>query len=569
MPEHPSHEELSRALEGAMHSPGPASVRRFQNTLHESRERRIMTKIRPWLEGGGLAMLFLLPLIAIFLAPSQDGFYHQVMPITSLTRGALLDLLLLGSLLGAGLAWLNGLGSRLVQRLLWIPVLFVTAWLVERGIAEYIRTVKIGTPVPNWAQHLPWIVLASAVLLLLFARRHYDVAVQMAEVFLMSAGFATLFVILPHLLVACFNHAPAEQASFTHPVRQPWQPGEPRVVWVLFDELSYNQVFDHRQPDLKLPAFDKLKQESVSFSQLVPVQNLTEFVIPSLFLGRSVSAVRSNHQGALFWRSSPEMSWQSFNQDATVFAAARRQGWETGAAGWYNPYCRILASTLDRCYWTSQEFAGGKRFNRLSSQQSVLENARDALPFMAQIENALQHTSSNQSHREDFERLLKEAKSLAEDENIRFAFIHLPVPHPPGIFPDPSPLGRGSEDYLGNLILADRALAELRAAVATTSAASDTIFIASSDHSWRVPMWRSAPGWTRAEERASNGGFFDQRPVLMVHFPDQSMGESASIDQPRSAMILHTLLLDIFTGKIRNLEGLKDATKSLPVAKSP
>ena len=48
---------------------------------------------------------------------------------------------------------------------------------------------------------------------------------------------------------ASFNHAPPEQAcSFVHDVHQPWRPGEPRILWVLFDEMSYNQVFEHRQP---------------------------------------------------------------------------------------------------------------------------------------------------------------------------------------------------------------------------------------------------------------------------------------------------------------------------------
>jgi hypothetical protein len=197
----------------------------------------------------------------------------------------------------------------------------------------------------------------------------------------------------------------------------------------------------------------------------------------------------------------------------------------------------------------------------------MLENARDGLPLVAQLENAWHHTSSNQGHKDDYQSVLKEATSLIEDENIRFAFIHLPVPHPPGIFPNPDPSAKGTEDYLGNLILADQALSVLRSAVAKTSAASDTIFIASSDHSWRVSMWRGFPGWSRAEERASNGGSFDQRPVLMIHLPGEASGEFDTIDRPQSAMILHSLLLDIFTGKIKRPQELKisvDAASAVP-----
>jgi hypothetical protein len=514
-------------------------------------------KARPWLQGGGVAILYLLPLIAIFLTPTQDGLYHQVMPVTSLTRGALIDLLLLGFLLGLGFVWLNHLTSRLLQRLAWIPLLFLTAELVERGVAECLRALSTSIQLPHWAEYLPWIVLAAASLLLLVSLRAYELTVRAAEVFLMSAGIATVFVILPRLVIACFNQAPPEQASFANPVRQSWHPGEPRIVWLLFDELSYNQVIDHRQPDIDLPAFNRLQQESVSFSQLAPVGLRTERIIPGLFLGKSLDAIQSNRRGELLWRSNSQTDWQRFAPATTVFAAAQSQGWGTGAVGWYNPYCRLLATVLDRCYWTYGEFSGGKRFSRLSSQQSMWQNARDGLPLVPQIENAWQPVSSVQNHGNDYRKVLKQAKALIEDENIRFAFVHLPLPHPPGVFTEPGQ----KANYLGNLIIADQALTELRGVIAKTAAASDTILIVSSDHSWRVAEWRALPDWTREEELASNGGFFDQRPVLMVRFPQQTRGEQ--IDRPESAMVVHQLLLDLIAGKVRTPE---DWIATLPPA---
>jgi hypothetical protein len=505
-------------------------------------------------------MLYLLPLIAKFLSSSQDGFYHQVMPITSLTRGVLLDLVLLAFVIGAGFAWLRGIQSTLLRRVLWLSALFAITWVAERGLVELLHSLSAGLNLPAWAEQLPWIVLAAAVPLLLFAPRYYDLATKATEAFLISAGIAALVVVLPQLLYASFNHAPPEQASFARASHQPWRPGEPRIVWVLFDELSYDQVFEHRQPDVDLPAFTGLGQESVSFSQLVPIGNQTEVIVPTLFLGRPISKVKSDRQGAMLWRSSPETTWQPFTPEATVFAAAQRQGWGTGVAGWYNPYCRILATVLDRCYWTYREFAAGGRFSRLSSQQSMWANASDGLPFIPQIENAWQHTSSRQSHKVDYRSVLREAKSLIGDESIRFAFIHLPVPHPPGIFADPDRATGGRNDYLGNLVLADQALAQLRATIAKTSAAPDTIFIVSSDHSWRVPIWRGAAGWTKAEERATGGGVFDPRPVLMVRFPGQNRPEQ--VDRPQSEMIVHDLLLDLIAGKVRTPEEWIDTLPS-------
>lgn len=521
-----------------------------------------MTKTRVWLQGAGLAMLYLLPLIATFLSSSQNGFYHQVMPVTSLTRAVLLDLLLMALILGAGFAWLHSLKPKLAWRLLWLAALLVTAFVAERGLAGLFRNINFNVPV--WLAHAPWMVLAAAVLLLLFARRYYDVVIHATEVFLMLAGVATLFVILPQLVYACFNHAPPERGSFAQAPRQPWRLGEPRVVWLLFDELSQDQVFDHRQPGIELPAFTQLKQESVSFSQLVPFGNYTEMVIPSLLQGEQISAIQSNHRGELLWQSPAQQGWQRFDPHATLFATAQSLGWGTGVAGWYNPYCRLLAPVLDRCYWTYHDFSGGLRFDRLTSEQGVLQNARDALPFVPQIENALEHTDASQSHKSDFRHVLRQAKEMIQDTNIRFAFIHLPIPHPPGIYPDP--VGGGGEDYLGNLILADHTLAQLRAAIAKTAAAADTILIVSSDHSWRVRTWSKVPGWTPAEERASNGGQFDPRPVLLVHFPGQTQQDAESIDRRENALIVHSLLLDMFAGKVRTVDQLKNAVDARALA---
>jgi hypothetical protein len=516
-------------------------------------------KFRPWLQGAGLALLYLLPLLALYMAPGNDAFYHQVMPVTSLTRGALLDLLFLTLLLGAGFAWLGGRQSNLFRRVLWFPVIFVTALVSERGVAVFLRNVNMGFQLPGWAAYAPWLVLIAALALILFARRYYDLAVEAAKVFLMSAGIASLFV-LPRLIYICFNHAPPEQASFSHPVNQPWRPGEPRIVWILFDELSYNQVFDHPQVGIHLPAFAQLQKESISFPQLRPAGLRTEDVIPSLFLGHTISEMTSNSQGWLMWRSGSTTGWRPFDSEMSLFSTARREGWGTGVVGWYNPYCRLLAATIDRCYWTDQEFAGGARFSHLSSQRTTLQNARDALPLVSQIENALGHSKPRPPHEIDYRRVLQQAKSLIQDTNIRFAFIHLPVPHPPGIYPDP--LAGGAEDYLGNLILADRALAELRREIAKTAAASDTILIASSDHSWRVGEWRVGPGWTQAEERATNYGQFDDRPVLLVHFPGQTPQNAISINRQVGAMIVHSLLLDIFTGKITRPEDVNPAVQA-------
>jgi hypothetical protein len=466
-----------------------------------------------------------------------------------LTRGMLIDLLLLGVLAGIGFLLLDRATPRL-KRILWLPVFFGAAWIAARDISTTMRDPMLRGHLLVLAPYAPGVALAIFAALLWFMPRVYDYCVRIAAVIFAAGGIAVLLVILPRLVMACFSHAPHEQASFTRPVGNPWQPGQTRIVWILFDELSYRQAFEHPQPGIDLPAFRKLANESITFSQLSPVGYETERILPALISGQPVADVEGDANGRMLLRQTEKSPWQHFDQSATIFAAAKRQGWGTGVAGWYNPYCRILDTVLDRCYWAFGQSVAGELFSRLSSRQSAWENARDGLPLAARLEALWGHASPNQALDEDYRNILHAGDALIHDPDIRLAFIHMPVPHPPGLFPNPG--GEHASDYLGNLMLTDRALAQFLRSLDTNSSGNDTVLIVSSDHSWRVPLWRGVPGWTKDEERATNGGVFDQRPVLMVRFPKDRKAEK--IDTPESEMIVHSLVLDLIRGNVRTPE---------------
>jgi sulfatase-like protein len=502
-------------------------------------------KIRPWLQGAGLAMLYLLPPLGELLSPARRNLYHQLMPVTTLTRGVLLDLLALGLLCGAGFVLLNRAAPR-ARQFLWLPVFPVAAWIAGRDLAAWMSDLARGYLLP-WLHYLPVLVLLIAVCLLLLTPRIYQHVTNALAVVFASGGIALLFVVVPQLAWASFSRGPQEQTGFAHPVSTPWRPGEPRIVWILFDELSYDQAFPHRQPGVEMPAFDQLARESVSFSQLQPVGDRTDQVIPALLMGKPIATVEGDSHGKLLWRRSADAPWQSFDQNTTVFAAAKRQGWGTGVAGWFNPYCRILDKVLDRCYWTFSEPVAGE----LSSRRTTWQNALDGLPLAARVEKLWNPAQANQAHLDDYRSVMREGQAIIRDPKIRFALIHLPIPHPPGIFKQPGVTGEDAFNYLGNLLLTDQALQELRKSVAASPAAADTVLIVSSDHSWRTTMWRELSALSPAEIRATQGGVFDPRPVLMVRFP---AAKADQIDRPESLMILHGLLLDLLSGKVRTPE---------------
>jgi hypothetical protein len=309
-----------------------------------------------------------------------------------------------------------------------------------------------------------------------------------------------------------------------------------RIVWLLFDELSYDQTFEHRFSGLGMPAFDKFRSESVVFSDLKPAGYYTDRVIPSFFLGRAVDNIRSTLDGEPQVRLAGSRRWQAFDAHATLFSDAQRLGWTTGVVGWYNPYCRILAGTLNYCFWRM----GDGQSDGALPDQSVWQNAMAPLVESGRRWNG-EPGFAQQRHVQDHAAIMPQAEALIRDQGINFVFIHLPVPHPPGAYDRNHRGSAGS--YIDNLALADKSLGELLTTLAGTAKAAKATVIVCSDHSWRVPMWRSTPVWTKEDEAASRGRF-DPRPVLMIHFPGQQTEQDVTrpFDELRIHQMIETLL---------------------------
>jgi len=138
------------------------------------------------------------------------------------------------------------------------------------------------------------------------------------------------------------HHQGAQQVAVSHP----------RIIWIILDELSFRQAYEHRVAGLQLPAFDQLASQATIFTHVVPVGDRTQAAVPSLMTGIAVDKIRSSAAGDLWIHDGNSGRWQPFDASHTIFQQALEDGYSTGIAGWYNPYCRILPSVLDRCFST-------------------------------------------------------------------------------------------------------------------------------------------------------------------------------------------------------------------------
>ncbi|HLJ77121.1 MAG TPA: sulfatase-like hydrolase/transferase, partial [Acidobacteriaceae bacterium] len=220
-----------------------------------------------------------------------------------------------------------------------------------------------------------------------------------------------------------------------------------------------------------------------------------------------------------------------------------------GVAGWWNPYCRDFASVLAECSWR----AGSTPMETIgASSQSVTANAL-VLPEYLLARVGLAQPTYRQTDRRhniaDYLSLMSSARGLIQNQQIHFVFLHLPVPHPPGIYDRRSHRLRAGGNYLDNLTLADDTLGELMQEIAASAEADRTTVVVSSDHSWRVPLWENGPAWTKEEEEVSHGSF-DPRPVFLIHFPDQAKGAEVHTQVPE--LEEHEIIAAILNRHIEN-----------------
>jgi hypothetical protein len=491
----------------------------------------------------GLASLILVVNYGDLLGGGADVRMHVPYPLTGICMANIADILLLGG----GLFAILALAAR-TRFQSWVRLL--VAVLAPPYLLERTRTVS-PVELKDGVILICGVVWAAVLLLLLLRfppvyRRVIRVG-DAVGVFFAVFGFCSIVQLL---WVMTWRPGPQQTvAAWTKPAQSPRQ--HPRVVWLLFDELSYNQVFEHRAHDLTLPNFDALRAESTLYTNMQPVGLKTVKIVPSLFSGAVVDDFRFVFDNTFKVHYEGTHGWHPLDGEGTVFHDAQRAGWRTAVVGWYNPYCTVYRTALNSCYWTNLDRTDGD----MAQRYSLWRNA--ARPFQGL---GIQLISPALADRRscDFEvrqrlqtyiSLQHRVSDLLNNDQADFFFLHLPVPHSPNIWSrvnDNYARGCGSS-YLDNLALADRTLGSVMAALQQSPRWKDTTVIVQGDHSWRVMLWDWLPAWTDEDDQASNGEF-DPRPALLIHNAGQT--QPAGDGRALSLLFVHEALEKVLHGEV-------------------
>ena len=521
----------------------------------------------------GIAMLLTLPLVDPIVEPAHELIYHFDGPLSIVFYPVLISIALL-CMLFTGLLMIARKPGR-ARLFLWTTLMFLLPWVLLKASG-----ILLPWRVPHHLSLLIFLAgfIAATTLLVCWRpsfQRVFDHAQELTSTVLAFCALSGL-LILCHLCWSGWqarstNAAmPLHQFAATHPT------SHSRVIWLILDELSYRQLYEHRFPTLDLPAFDRLAGQATVFTQVAPAGLMTEYVIPSLISALPADAMRASADGRqLYLRDPVEKRWQTFDPHQTVFQDALDRGYSTSVSGWYNPYCRVMYQVLDHCYWTNHNPTP----SGISQDQTLLGNT--FAPFRT-YGNAIRHfihwrkrqispdQAETEAHIHDYTELIAASDAMLNDGSADLLFLHLPIPHPGGIYNRQTrQLTTGPSTYIDNLALADTYLAHIRSQLEQRGQWDSSTILIMGDHSWRTaPLWSLEDSWTPEEQNASDGGKFDNRPAYILKLPNQQ--QPAHIDTSYPAIRTRALIDALMDQRIQTTQDLEDwvADPSTPAADS-
>jgi hypothetical protein len=523
----------------------------------------------------GFTTLFFMWIIKPAVEPKQEALYHWSGPARNFFLPVALDFLLLWLVLVCLLLLARAPGRR--HTIIWGGLLLLTPWFV----GQTLHALDL-TPITH---QLDRILLLGGVLgTILLAVRwrpasapRFDRFVDTASTILVFAGCFGVFM-LAQLTVHGWK---ASRLMGAFPLHQraalPTQPH--RIVWIVFDELSYQQTFEHRFPGLPLPAFDALAATSTTFTQAQPFDIYTEVVLPGLFAGIPFDDMKATSTISLSVHNPLTSKWQTFDQRNTVFQDALNAGYSTAVVGWDNPYCRIIPAVLDSCYWTLRDPVNftlpsssivGNMIAPLKKFTWLVLNAAPAsvrIYAMNRLHIPVLKFLITQSHIDDYIDLDAHTQTLLQNPSYSFVLLHLPVPHPWGIYDrQTGKFTTAGSSYLNNLALADKCLAGIRHTLEQTGQWNSSTVVVMGDHSWRTHVLWHLPkpgyGWAQEDELASHGGQYDPRPAYLVKLPNQTT--AARIDAPFHTVHTRKLFDALMTHQIQTPTDLATWAHAIP-----
>lgn len=330
--------------------------------------------------------------------------------------------------------------------------------------------------------------------------------------------------------------------SYRAPARARPTPS-PRVVVVVFDELDQRFLPPSAARGVSLPAFEALRNASFWSENALAPGNGTLESMPAYLSELSVAGARplgpdelelflAGNGGAVRWSEQPNL-----------FQELRSLGLESALVGWYHPYCRVLGANLAYCasfaHVAHPDVGPGLDLLRqaLLVGETVPGVVRLELPERLGLPRPPRVPPA--WHARQYAEIHRRALEVCADPRYALVFLHFPIPHGPFLYSrrlDRIDTTGKTGTYEGNLVLADSALADLRAAMESAGLWHSSAVVVTADHGWRELGW----------------------PAPSIPFLLKMPGQAAPVHYGRrfSTRVLADLTLEILAGRLSDGEAV-------------
>ena len=442
-------------------------------------------------------------------------------------------LALAANILAAGL--LIWLGIRLWRRcqtgvaslaldLLFLSLLVFPADFVRGEIVglKYMRILELVKDPP--------VILGLVIVLTVLIWKH-RLAARTAALVIVATLPVALFVFIKIALACCHLINLQGCSGAVSPPLLPVRPGQPRIVWIIFDETDYRLAFAQRPARLALPEFDRLRQTALFADHAYAPADGTLISMPALISGRRLSGVCPDGCDLQLKMIDPPAT-NDWTAMPSIFSRAREMGVNTALVGWYLPYARLLGVNLNYCSWypmpNYQPVNSTTFFGSMEQELACL-----AWPFRgSHIFIKICQAS------------LRDSLAVASDPKYGLILLHLPPPHSPGIYlPEKHEFTwrvmPATTGYFNNLALADNELGAVRRTMEGVGQWDKSWVILSADHSWR--------------RSKMHDGVRDLRVPFLVKPP--GAGQALTYSNQMNTVVTHDLILAILRDEVTNQSG--------------
>jgi len=459
-------------------------------------------------------------------------------------------IILLGSVMLLPVSWIAATAQpprRSIARALLVAISLIQSCRVIVWIlSALVRSGRATTSILLGA-----IIVGVLGVLVRVARMKHIALPDLGWHLLLISSPAALILILQSVPAVSFPVRPA-RLTLSRPAPVTYQPGRAPVVLVVFDEMDGQLL---RQNLDVLPAFQNLSAHSVVATNALPPSTWTLLSLPSYITGNRVVETQPVGNSDLLLQTEQGSEFRSWRDNPnTLFRIAGQYGYRTSLVGYFHPYCEIFEEHLQDCLYMpshgmSEEAGWEAAIAEWPFVQRIYESEHFNLPLSMKARPDgtafprpvwITEEGTVHSVRKHVSSIRNLWSSTDWTTSSTFYFLHLPVPHPPGLRPNGG--------YLDNFKIANDLLRELVSRLQSAGQFAEATLIVTSDHSLR-DFWFDKPFLDPDMTKVLQRGTKLNVP-LIVKLPGQT--ETLEYGQAVDSIVVHDLVSAAIKGELQS-----------------